>query len=235
MLIYLDLETTGLEQNDRLCSAGIILYQDTEVTTLYELIKPPKKISPAASAVHHITNEMIKDAQCFEDSQTKKILELYNYGDTIIVGHNVAFDLQMLQKEGYVFEGLVIDTLKCSRALMPECEQFSLQFLRYDLKLYKEELSLASELGIPLQAHHALCDALHVRLLHLYLNSLAEDEKLLHVSVNPVLIQKLNFGKYKGRYIEEIAMIDSAYLQWLTTQSSDEDLLYSIEYNLKML
>ena len=149
----------------------------------------------------------------------------------------MVFDLNMLKYEGYHFKGAIIDTLKCSRSLMPECEQFALQYLRYDLKLYKDEVSAATALGIKLKAHDALSDALHVRLLHQYLNTLAEDEKLLELSVNPVLIQKLSFGKYKGRYIEEIVMNDISYLNWVlnSMDSLDEDLRHSIEYFMKML
>ena len=120
---------------------------------------------------------------------------------------------------------------------MPECEQFSLQYLRYDLKLYKEESDAAMKLGIVLNAHDALSDAFHVRLLHRYLNALADDEKLLEMSVGPVLLQKLNFGKYKGRYIEEIAMNDLSYLHWAVNsmEALDEDMRYSIEHYMKML
>ena len=115
--------------------------------------------------------------------------------------------------------------------MIQECEQFSLQYLRYELKLYKDEKRLAEELGINLSAHQALSDALHVRLLHHYLNDMADDEKLKELSTQPILIQKLNFGKYKGRFIEEIAMNDRAYLIWVlnSVDTLDVDMRYSIE------
>ena len=215
MLIYLDVETTGLEQNDRICSIGMILYDGENILTHKELIKPPKKVRPEASAVNHITNEMLKDAKDFENSEAKRILEKYNDYDTLFAGHNIIFDIEILKREGFVYRGAVLDTLKCSRALIPECEQFSLQFLRYELKLYKEERKLSSELSIELRAHDVLSDALHVRLLHDYLHEMADDETLQELSVNPVLLQKLNFGKYKGRFIEEIAANDINYLNWV--------------------
>lgn len=230
MLIYLDIETTGLEQNDRICSIGLIVF-DEKVEIYKELIKSPKKMRPEASAINHITDEMLKEKKSFGTSQIKEVLEKYNTTETTFVGHNIVFDLSMLKKEGFVFQGVFIDTLKCTRALIQECEQFSLQYLRYELKLYKDEKRLAEELGINLSAHQALSDALHVRLLHHYLNDMADDEELKELSTQPILIQKLNFGKYKGRFIEEIAMNDRAYLIWVlnSVDTLDVDMRYSIE------
>ena len=47
-------------------------------------------------------------------------------------------------------------------------------------------------------------------------------------------MQKFEFGKYSGRYIEEISMCDRGYLEWMlgNIMDLDEDLRYSIEYNL---
>ena len=236
MLIYIDVETTGLDQNDRICAVGLIVL-DEEILVYKELIKPPKKMRPEASAINHITDEMLKEKKSFENSQIKEILGKYNTLDTTFVGHNIAFDIAMLKYEGFIFRGAFIDTLKCTRALIQECEQFSLQYLRYELKLYKNEKKVADELGIELCAHEVLSDALHTRLLHSYLNDMADDEKLQELSSHPVLIQKLSFGKYKGRFIEEIAMNDGAYLSWVlsSVESLDEDMRYSIEYYMKML
>ncbi|MDD2358102.1 MAG: exonuclease domain-containing protein [Thiovulaceae bacterium] len=236
MLIYIDIETTGLEQNDRICAIGLIVF-DEKVLVYKELIKPQKKMRSEASAVNHITDEMLKEKKSFENSQIKEILEKYNRPDMTFVGHNIAFDIAMLKYEGFIFHGAFIDTLKCTRALIQECEQFSLQYLRYELKLYKNEKKVADEFGIELCAHEVLSDALHARLLHSYLNDIANDEKLQQLSSRPALLQKLSFGKYKGRFIEEIVMNDIAYLSWMlsSVESLDEDMRYSIEYYMKML
>lgn len=236
MLIYIDLKTTGFEQNDRICSIAFIVF-DEDVKTYRELIKAPKKIRPEASAVHHITNEMLKEKSSFQDSKIANLLREYNNPKNIFIGHNIALITAMLQKEDFILHSGIIDTLRCSRALIQECEQFSLQFLRYELKLYKDEESAAKSLGIHINAHEALSDALHVRLLHLSLNEFCDDEKLMEFSANPVLLKKLNFGKYKGHFLEEIAMNDKNYLLWMlgNLDSMDEDLRYSIDYYLKMI
>ena len=64
MLIYIDVETTGLEENDRICSIGLIVFNE-KIEIYKELIKPPKKMRPEASAINHITNEMLKEKKSF--------------------------------------------------------------------------------------------------------------------------------------------------------------------------
>lgn len=233
MLCYLDVETTGVEKKDRICSVGVIVEQDGTFETSYELIRPPKKVPPEAMSVHHITNEMLQDAPEFDASETAKKLEALNNAETILVGHNLTFDLEMLAREGVTWQGGMIDTLKCVKHLLgSEIAQFSLQYLRYELRLYREEKALAERLGIPLSAHHALSDALHTLLLHRYLEEMADTERLMALTTERALVHKLTFGKYAGKFIEDIARRDPGYLEWMlrSLPDLDEDLRYSIEY-----
>ena len=61
MLIFLDLETTGLEANDKICSIAILNASSYK----YELINEGKKIPPEATSNHNITNEDKKDKQAY--------------------------------------------------------------------------------------------------------------------------------------------------------------------------
>ncbi len=232
MLIYLDLETTGLEASDRICSLGIIIDQEEKTLTEEAIVKPPRKIRPEAMAVHHITNEMVKEAPAFDATKIAALLKEHNNSANILVAHNIGFDLAMLAKEGFIWKGGVIDTLKCSRHLIDEIDRFSLQYLRYELGLYRSEEKEAEALALELKAHSALSDAFHVRLLHRYLNAMADDERLMALTVEPVLIRKFAFGKYKDHYLEEVAMNDAGYLRWMLEQNIDEDLEYSIKHYL---
>jgi len=233
VLIYLDLETTGLEEADRICSLGLIVESEESCQTHEELIKPSRKIRPEAMAVHHITNEMLKEAPVFSDSKIVALLQKHNNVENTLVAHNINFDLAMLAKEGFFWKGGVIDTLKCSRHLIDEIDRFSLQFLRYELGLYRSEEAEAEKLGLQLKAHSALSDAFHVRLLQHYLSEMADDEKLMELTIEPVLIKKFIFGKYKDHYLEEVAMNDAGYLRWMLGQMIDEDLEYSIKHFLQ--
>ncbi len=223
MLIFLDTQTTGLEKTDKICSIAVI----TGDKEFYELVNEGKKIPPLASSIHHITNEMIKDKTPLKDSEVFKFLEENNNEETTIVGHNIKFDLEKLSEIGFYFKGKIIDTLRVTKHLIQECELFSLQFLRYELRLYKNE-----PLGIV--AHNALGNTLLVRELFNYLLDITTLEDMYNLSFEKVLLEKFSFGKYAGRYIEEISMQDRGYLEWMLRDISDldEDLRYSIKYYL---
>lgn len=233
MLIFFDTETTGLEVNDRLCAVGLI--EGDEVH--YELINPLKKVPPSASAIHHITNEMLKDTPVFAVSKSHTKLTSLNTPETVMVSHNAPFDLAMLQKEGIAWQGRVIDTLKCSKALMDDLDGYSLQFLRYELRLYRNEADVFKEYGMNIVPHHPVSDALHAKMIYEYLLDLSDEEALIEMSKSHILLTRLPFGKYAKRRIEEIALKDAAYLKWMleSLMDMDEDLRYSIEHHMRGL
>lgn len=230
MLIFLDLETTGLESSDKICSIGIICTNEEKTFSKYELVNEGKKIPAKASSINHITNEIIKDKPKLQDTQAWKILQENNNHDSTIIAHNVNFDLKMLQQSDFFWQGKIVDTLRVTKHLIPECEEFSLQFLRYELKLYKDEEKEAIKYNVELSPHNALSDALHVKLLYEYLLEIKGHDELVSLSLKNVLIDKFSFGKYSGRYIEEISMCDRGYLEWMLLHVTDldEDLRCSI-------
>ncbi|DAB31074.1 MAG TPA: DNA polymerase III subunit epsilon [Sulfurimonas sp. UBA12504] len=227
MLIFLDLETTGLEENDTIVSIGIIGVEDTKEEFLYELLNAGKKIPPKASSIHHITNEMIKGRGDFKSSQAYAFLDAHNDTNATFIAHNVKFNLQKLLFAGLEWQGKIIDTLRVTKHLIPECEFFSLQILRYELKLYQHERET-------IIAHNAFADAKVVKFLYEYLLDLASHERMCELSFKKVILEKLEFGKYAGRYIEEVAMFDRAYLEWMLANITDldDDLRYSIMSHL---
>ena len=237
MLIFIDLETTGLEREDKICSIALIIINEESIDYKYELVNEGKKISPQASSIHHLTNEMIKNKRVFKESETYKFLQEINNNNNTLIAHNIKFDLEKLSSAGVVWKGDVIDTLRVTKHLIPECEFFSLQVLRYELKLYKDEEKEKKELGIKdaLSAHNALSDALIVKLLFNSLAELASLDKMKELSFKNVLLEKFGFGKYIGKYIEEIAMSDRGYLEWMLHSATDldEDLRYSVNYYLE--
>lgn len=234
--LFLDLETTGLEAKDRICELALIC-EDEEglLISSSTLCKSPKKISHGAMSLHHITNEMLKDEKVCQETPVYKRLQEHNTEENVFIAHNSRFDLEMLAKEGFDPKMQVVDTLRCVKSLIPECEGFALQFLRYELGLYKEEEELAQQTGIDILAHRALSDALHVKLLWKTLLQYATVSQLIAISSRPVLLEKFPFGKYSGRYIEEIAGSDTAYLHWMlgNIEDMDEDLSYSIQKYLE--
>lgn len=233
MLVFLDVETTGLEKKDSICSIALIIVDGKKTTTHYELINPEQKISIKAMSINHITNEMVKDAPLFNDSSTCKVLNELNSKDNSLISHNIEFDNSFLAKEGFTWQGSFVDTMKATKHLIPEAEFFSLQYLRYELQLYKNELELFEKNSVIPQPHNALSDALHVKLLYEYLLEYATHIELENLTFERALIHKFTFGKYSGKYIEYIATKDPSYLEWLCSLVDiDEDLRYSVKYYL---
>jgi exodeoxyribonuclease X len=236
-VIFFDTETTGNTEKDFLCQ----LAYKTDNDSFSNLYKPPIKIPPEASAVHHITNKMLESKQSFNESgDLPKIKKLFEEKDAVVVAHNAQFDLMIMKKEGIVPNNFIC-TLRLARHLDPEgkIERYNLQYLRYLL-----------ELEVEAQAHDALGDVLVLEKLYERLkkkvmeeNNLDEEEaiaKMIEISSHPSLFKYINFGKHNGREIEEIARIDRGYLEWLLAQKLesdqiDEDWIYTLKHYLGKL
>ncbi len=236
-LIFFDTETTGNTEKDFLCQ---IAYK-TGNENFTRLYKPPIKIPPEASAVHHISNKMVVDKPSFHESgDLEKIKKLFEDKNSIVVAHNALFDLMMLKKEG-IEPKRFICTLRLARHLDKEekIERYNLQYLRYLL-----------EIEIDATAHDAMGDVLVLEKLFERLKNkmqkepegenLSEDEmleKMTEISSHPSLLRTFNFGKHNGKKIEEVAKIDRGYLEWLLAQKLesdqiDEDWIYTLKHYL---
>src|SRR5574343_234415 len=88
-IIFFDTETTGNTDKDFLCQ---IAYKEMNGESFCGLYKPPFKIPPEASAVHHISNKMIADKPSFcESGDLPKIKKLFEDKNTVMVAHNAPF------------------------------------------------------------------------------------------------------------------------------------------------
>ncbi len=235
-IIFFDTETTGNTEKDFLCQ---IAYK-TDEESFTGLYKPPIKIPPEASAVHHITNKMVIDKPSFSESpDSKKIKELFENENSVVVAHNAQFDLMIIKKEEINPKNSIC-TLRLARYLDPEgkIERYNLQYLRYLL-----------ELEVEATAHDALGDVLVLEKLFGRLKKKlvevekieSEDEiinKMIEISSHPSLLKSINFGKHNGKTIEEILKVDPGYLEWLLKQKLesdqvDEDWIYTLKHYLK--
>jgi DNA polymerase III epsilon subunit family exonuclease len=147
----LDFETTGLDPaKDRIVEIGALRFDAAgERETLSLLVNPGMPISPGASRVNGITDEMV--ASCRPVGELIPVLAAFLEG-AVIVAHNAPFDVSFL-KEAVKRGGLkgkrykVADTRLLARAAYPGLPSYSLQ-------------SLIKILSIdPGKAHRALDDA----------------------------------------------------------------------------
>jgi len=234
-LIFFDTETTGNTEKDFL----IQFAYKTGKETFVSLYKPPEKILPEASAVHHITNKMVADKPTFKESTDQPIIKkLFEDENSILVAHNAPFDLMIIEKED-IKPKKFICTLRLARYLDKEdkIERYNLQYLRYLL-----------DLDVEATAHDALGDVLVLeKLFERLKKKLMETEKLneeevitkmIEISSHPSLIRTMNFGKHSGKKVEEVLKTDRGYLEWLLAQKLEsdqieDDWIYTLKHHLE--
>jgi DNA polymerase III epsilon subunit-like protein len=224
MFIYLDTETTGTDEDDRLCQ---IAFKTEAGLIVNELFNPGKPISIEAMSIHHITNEMVKDKPPFKNSDAwKKLQELLDDENNMIVAHNAKFDVGMLRKED-IHPQKTICTYKLARFLDTEGKipEYNLQYLRYYLNL-----------NIDASPHDALGDMLVLEALfkriHAKINEIFEADaidKMIELTNNPILLPRMPFGKHKGEKFEKVPV---DYLQWLSGTDLDEDMAYTVKHHI---
>ncbi|MDD3118687.1 MAG: 3'-5' exonuclease [Victivallales bacterium] len=134
-----DMETTGLSPSrDRIVElAAIRIDRDGVETRFQSLVNPGRRIPPAATRIHHITDDMVAVAPTFR-TMIPEFMTLAR--DSTLVAHNARFDLGFLQeglsRSGYeLWKGNTMDTLKLTRTAFAGLPSYSLQSLRGSLQL----------------------------------------------------------------------------------------------------
>ncbi len=131
--VAFDTETTGLNcQTCRIIEIGAVKFNCNGcIATFNTLINPEEHIPEECVEISHITDKMVENQPVI-----KEILPLFCdfIKDTIIVGHNVHFDMRFLQAE-LARAGMdenknqVIDTLGFARWALPELLKHNQPFL----------------------------------------------------------------------------------------------------------
>ncbi|MCM8613670.1 exonuclease domain-containing protein [Accumulibacter sp.] len=149
-----DTETTGLHpaEGDEIIQIGatrIINGRLLRQECFEQLVKPQVRLSPGSIAVHGLTRELLA-AQPGIDVVLPRFHAFC--ADTVLVGHNAAFDMRFLQlqekRTGVRFEQPVLDTLLLSSVLHPNQATHQLE-------------AIAERLAVPVLGRHtALGDAM---------------------------------------------------------------------------
>lgn len=236
-LLFLDVESTGLEEEDRLVQVAYVLNGEENE----ELFHPGREMSVRAMEVTHITNKHLEGKPSFQGSNFyNKLKGHLEDNNNIFIAHNAAFDKSMIEREDLKV-GKVIDTYKVAQALdvRGEIPAYRLQYLRYYLGVDIEDAC----------AHDALGDvkvliAIFERMYDKMCEKDAHDdviEKMIQISAEPVLLKRFNFGKHKDRPVADVAREDRGYLEWLLSQKEDaaangdvdEDWIYTLKHYLR--
>ena len=237
--VLFDTETTGNQDDDRIIQVGaMVIGAKGEVEVYDELCSSEVAIKIEAMEVHNITPDSIEGKAPFKSTKFYVDLERLNEVSNYLIAHNIKFDLGMLEKEGFVNQMKLIDTLRCSKHLYPDSNYHRLQYFRYSLELYKEEEAEAKKHNITIKAHDAIGDVLVMKLLLSKLVARVKEQyagvnpmvKLEELTRTPVMIKHFKFGKYKGEEISDIARSDAGYIKWMMKSLElDEDMKYTLE------
>ena len=226
-LLFLDVETTGLEEEDRLCEVAYSL----DGIMHQEFFKPPLPIKVGPMAVSHITNKMVEEKGVFQGSVMSDHLHRHAEAGYVLVAHNAPFDIGMLEREGIKFENY-IDTKKMSHKLdqMDEMESHRMQYLRYyyDVEVDGVAHTADGDVEVLVKVYEALAEKL----------GNPSVEELMEMSKKPLIFAKIKFGKHAGNLLADIAATDPGYLEWLLKQKKESgqnevDWIYTLEHYLK--
>ncbi len=127
--VVLDFETTGLDKvYDNIIEIAAIRYVGgVEKEKYVTLVKPDIGIHNEATNINHITNKMLRSAPPQKEAIPKLISFL---GNSLIVGHNVNFDIGFLeiaaQRLGIAVKYNYIDTMSISKKLFHTLTDYKL-------------------------------------------------------------------------------------------------------------
>ena len=149
--VVFDLETTGFSPvNDRIIEIGAVKIEHGEITDRFSSFVNPKVPIPfRIEQLTSIKDDMVIGADTIEDV-LPRFLEFIGSDDTVLVGHNVEFDVSFIRENmkrilGRKLEYTYIDTLNLSRMLITGHKKYTLD-------------AVAKMLNVVLESHHRAVD-----------------------------------------------------------------------------
>jgi len=224
-LAFIDLETTGVSlSTDRIVELAIVkLMPDETRLVKRKLINPQIPIPEASSAIHGITDEMVKDAPTFKQAgnEIKQFIENSDLG-----GYNSnRFDIPMLMEE-FLRAGMDVD-LTNRRMVDVQHIFYSMEprTLSAAYKFYcKKELENAHSAEADVNATIDVLLSQMERYEQLgntvdsILTVIGED-KIVDYARRFVFddkgVEVFNFGKFKGRAVTDVLKKEPQYYDWM--------------------
>lgn len=224
-LVFFDLETTGINiTTDRIVEISYLkVYPNgKEVSTTY-LVNPERPIPSEATAIHKITDEMVKDKPTFKE--LAKIIAKDLEGCDIAGYNSNRFDVPMLMEE-ILRAGVDFDI--SHRKFVDVQTIFHKKEQRTLTAAYKfycdKELDGAHSAKADTQATYEVLkgqldkyDDLEndVQFLASYSQQNRNVDFAGRIVLNDNDVEVFNFGKYKDRPVEEVFKTDLGYYNWM--------------------
>lgn len=237
-LAFFDLETTGLSISaDRIVEISILRANiDGSTKTLTKRINPGRPIPPETTAIHGISDEDVKDCPSFAElgNELNQFLK-----DCDLAGYNaIKFDIPFLVEEFLrneinfdlkgrrfvdvqnIFHKMEQRTLSaayqfyCGKELVnahsAEADTIATyEILKAQLDMYEstEFKDRRGKVSIPVKND--------VQALHDFSYQTRNVDLAGHIIFNDKKVEVFNFGKHKGKSVEEIFTKEPSYYDWM--------------------
>ena len=176
-----DTETTGYTPKyaKMVEIAAVKIYPDFTIdyeNTFSELINPEISIPYNAYKVHNISNDMVKDKPLIQDIMPSF---LSFAKDSVIVGHNVNFDMRFIKHEAQncnlpLTFNHVLDTLSLSKKAVPNLETYKLDNL---IDYFNINLNIDNS-----DRHRALFDAVNTAIVMIKCLEILQNKGIYSIS-----------------------------------------------------
>ncbi|MCU0327626.1 MAG: 3'-5' exonuclease [Chitinophagales bacterium] len=247
-LCFFDLETTGTQiTSDKIVEIFILkVHPDQSTEERYHLINPQIPIPAEASAIHHITDDMVVNKPCFEDVAS----EIYAFiQDCDLAGYNSnKFDVPMLVEE---LRRANIHLNPNDINLIDIMKIYFLKEPRDLTSAYKyycnKNLDNAHSAKADVWATFEIFKAQNEKYLDLP-KDLKELSHMLRADKSGKRFLDLNqrfyelngeffmnFGKHKDKSFKEIAKSEKAYFRWILEKDFPADTKRALEDALKLI
>ncbi len=237
-LAFFDLETTGLSVSaDRIIEISILKANpDGSKKILTKKINPGRPIPPESTAIHGISDEDVKDAPTFAEAGNELNRFLNNCD---LAGYNcIKFDIPFLVEEFYrneinfelkgrkfidiqnIFHKMEQRTLSaaykfyCNKELInahsaeadtiATYEILKAQLDRYTKTEYKDR---NGKISIPVKND--------MQALHEFSYQTKNVDLIGHIIYNDKNVEVFNFGKHKGKAVEDLFKKEPSYYDWM--------------------
>lgn len=240
-VVFLDFEATGTDPaRDRVVQVALVrLSPSGERRSFEQLVHPEMPIPPESTAIHHITDEMVKDKPRFRDIAVKvqEFMAGADIGGFGVIRYDVPLLVAELRRAGIWFDPSdrrIVDALILYHRFEPRNLSAAYRFYcgktlegAHDAKA-DAEASLDVFLA-QVERYQGRKDApnLPEELAALAELCAAGDPK--NVDSRGKFVWRFgavtfNFGKHQTRSLEEVVKIDRSYIEWLafTANSGDE-------------
>ena len=224
-IVFFDLETTGVNfTTDRIIEISYLkVYPNGDEDVKTRRINPEMPIPPASTAIHGITDEDVKDCPTFK--AIAKSLAAQIEGCDLAGYNSNRFDIPMLAEE-FLRAGVEIDLRKRKfidvQVIFHKMEQRTLS-AAYKFFCNKE-LENAHTAEADTRATYEILKAQLDRYPELendvkFLDQFSRQNDFVDFAgrmiYNDQGVEIFNFGKYKGRSVEEVLNTEPSYYAWM--------------------